>query len=142
MRIVTLTLTLGLLVSACSSNVQNLEVGDCFDDWENLELDVVQEVESVPVVDCADPHDNEMYLVEHLPQGPFPGDDAMEQMAVDSCLGAFDGFVGTPYADSRLDFGFLVSTSEMWDADIRRISCFVWDIEFLKLTGTMRNAQI
>jgi len=131
-----------IAVAACSPSTQDLAVGDCFDDWEGLELDVVQEVESVPIVDCADPHDNEMYVVDLLPEGAFPGDVAMEQLALDTCFEAFDEFVGIPYADSRLDFGFLISTAEMWDAGIRRVSCFVWDIEFLKLTGTMRNAQI
>lgn len=131
-----------LVLSACSDGIQELAVGDCFDDWAGLELDVVQEVESVPIVNCADPHDNEMYHVELLPDGVFPGDSAIEQMAVDTCLENFDAFVGTPYAESRLDFGFLISTEEMWDAGERRISCFVWEIDFNKLTGTMRNAQI
>lgn len=131
-----------LAATACSSGVQDLAVGDCFDDWAGLELDVVQEVESVPIVECSEPHDNEMYLVETLPDGPFPGDTGMEQMAVETCFEAFDGFVGIPYAESRLDFGFLISTQDMWDAGNRRISCFVWDIEFLKLTGSMENSGI
>lgn len=142
MRSTLTTLALLLLLTACSGGVQDLAVGDCFDDWAGLELDVVQEVESVPIVDCADPHDNEMYFVEALPEGPFPGDTGMEQMAIDTCFEEFDGFVGTAYADSRLDFGFLISTQEMWDTGTRRISCFVWDIEFLKLTGSMRNSGI
>jgi hypothetical protein len=142
MRSTLTAVALLLVATACTGTFQDLAVGDCFDDWSGLELDVVQEVESVEVVDCEEPHDNEMYLVETLPEGPFPGDSGMEQMAVETCFDAFEGFVGTPYADSRLDFGFLISTEDMWDAGTRRISCFVWDIEFLKLTGSMRNSGI
>lgn len=142
MRPTVAAIALVLLSSACAGSLEQLAVGDCFDDWDGLELDAVQEVESVPIVDCSEPHDNELYLVERLPDGPFPGDTAMEEMAVGTCFDAFAEFVGTPYEDSRLDFGFLISTDEMWDSGVRTISCFVWDVEFLKLTGSMRNAGI
>lgn len=131
-----------LLFGATACSGQSLAVGDCFDDWASAEVGAVQQIDAVPIVDCADPHDNELYLIRNLPDGPFPGDAGMEQMAIDICFDTFESFVGAPYADSILDFGFLMSTEQMWKDGDRKIYCFVWHSEFLKLNDSMRNSGI
>ncbi|MEZ5175407.1 MAG: septum formation family protein [Acidimicrobiia bacterium] len=131
-----------LVTSACSGNVFSLAVGDCFDDWEGALSDATSEVTDVDRVDCDDPHDNEVYAVVAMDDGSFPGDAAVQSEVIEVCSVRFDTFVGIPYEDSRLDFGALFPLAESWSAGDRDITCFVYDIEFLKLTGTMRNAQI
>jgi hypothetical protein len=44
--------------------------------------------------------------------------------------------------DSRLDFGALFPTEETWAEDDTEVICFVWDVEFLKLTGSMQGSGI
>ena len=72
LRIVAL-LVFALVASACSSNVFDLSVGDCFDDPDNF-----AEVSNVPMVDCSEPHHNEVYYLQDLPDGDFPGDSSVE----------------------------------------------------------------
>ncbi len=130
-----------VLVSACSGSILSLEVGECFDDWEGS-LDAVQEVSDVPIVDCSEPHDNEVYSVSNMPAGPFPGDAAIQEWTIARCEENFDGYVGKADAESRLDFGALFPTQETWEDDDTEVICFLWDVEFLKLTGSMRGSGI
>jgi hypothetical protein len=133
-----------LFVAACSSgNVWSLEVGDCFDDWEGATTNSEsEEITDVPIVECSEPHDNEIYMMEDLPEGAFPGDAAMEETAIGVCYDGFEDFVGTEYEESDLDFGWLFPTSESWGEGDREVICFVYDLELAKLTGSMANAGI
>ena len=36
------------------------------------------DVESVPVVPCSEPHDAEVYAETELPEGDYPGDEAIQ----------------------------------------------------------------
>ena len=130
-------LALALLLSACSQgNVFELGVGDCFDDPDAAE----EAVSDVAVVDCDEPHDNEVYEVFALADGDFPGDEAVREQADQGCVAAFDAFVGTPYLDSELDYAWLVPTQESWDqGDDRTVVCVVYDLSLEPLTGTARG---
>jgi len=133
-----------VVVSACSAgNVWTLEMGDCFDDWEGATSNAQsEEITDVPIVDCSEPHDNEIYMMEELPDGSYPGDTAMEETAIGVCYDGFEEFVGTPYDESELDFGWLFPTSDSWAEGDREVICFVYDYELAKLTGSMANARV
>jgi hypothetical protein len=141
-RIALLVGALMVLASACAGTVLSLDVGECFDDWEGSLDGATQEVGDVPIVDCAEPHDNEVYSVSDMPTGSFPGDAAVEDWTIARCEETFDGYVGTAYADSRLDFGALFPTQDTWADGDTEVICFLWDIEFLKLTGSMKGSGI
>ena len=141
-RIALLVGVLMVLASACSATVLSLDVGECFDDWDGSLDGATQEVSDVPVVDCAEPHDNEVYSVSNMPAGSFPGDTAIEDWTIARCEETFDRYVGTAYVDSRLDFGALFPTQDTWDDGDTEVICFLWDIEFLKLTGSMQGSGI
>lgn len=126
-----------LLVVACSSegDVFSLEVGACFDDPGDLE-----QVSEVPVVDCAEPHDNEVYGVFDLPDGDFPGIEAVQDAAVDGCLGErFESYVGTPYPESEIFASALWPTDASWSEGDREVVCFLFEPDE-KLIGSQRNA--
>ncbi|KAA3639186.1 MAG: septum formation family protein [Armatimonadetes bacterium] len=142
-RAITALLAVAVAVSVAScSNVLELSVGDCFQDWEGATQLATQQVEGVETVDCDVPHDNEVYALVEMTEASFPGAEAVETRAYESCLERFDSFVGTPYADSRLDFGALFPTDASWDQGDRTIICFVYDVEFLRLTGSMEDSGI
>jgi hypothetical protein len=133
-------LAAALLVAAaaagCSTGTLVLEVGDCFDDPPSL-----GSVTSVDVIDCAEPHDNEVYFVGPYPgTGEFPGDEAIRDAAVDACLESFEDFVGIPYEVSRFDVFALWPSEESWEATDRDIVCAVYDVDGEKLTGSVRGA--
>lgn len=115
---------------------------ECFDDWDGATSDGFQQVTELDTIDCVEPHDNEVYATYNMADGSFPGSDAVETAIVTQCEAAFAPYVGTSYAESRLDYGALFPTSESWAEGDREIICFLWDIEFLKLTGSMENSQI
>ncbi len=131
-----------VLASACSASILSLDVGECFDDWEGSLTGATQEVTDVPIVDCDEPHDNEVYAISNMPSGPFPGDSEIQEWASDRCHERFEPFVGKAYVDSRLDFGALFPTEETWADDDTEVICFVWDVDFLKLTGSMQGSGI
>jgi hypothetical protein len=141
-RIALLVGALTVLASGCSASVLSLDVGECFDDWEGSLTGATQEVTDVPIVDCAEPHDNEVYTVSNMPTGPFPGDAGIEEWTIARCEETFDGYVGTAYLDSRLDFGALFPTEETWADGDTEVICFLWDSDFLKLTGSMQGSGI
>ena len=76
--LVILVFGLGVTATACGDdgNVFSLEVGTCFDDPESL-----TEVSDVPIVECTEPHDTEVYHLFDMPDGDVPGDAAVNQAA-------------------------------------------------------------
>ncbi len=132
---------LALALAACSPTVLSLDVGTCFDDWDDITTQ--QEVTELPTVDCAEPHDNEVYSKFQMNDGSFPGTDRATDIAIEECEASFEPYVGTPYLDSSLDFGWLIPTQESWDeANDREIICFLYDLQLNELTGSMKGSGI
>lgn len=134
----------GLALSGCSSiigaltgedDVFSVEVGDCLND-----ADVSGEVQTVPIVDCAEPHDSEAYHSHLLPDGDYPGEQAISDAASDACLDEFETFVGLHYDDSMLDATYYSPTTESWANGDREILCIVYDPAG-QMTGSLAGAQ-
>ncbi|HUG07621.1 MAG TPA: septum formation family protein [Acidimicrobiia bacterium] len=132
----------GEIVSAGDLEVMSLQVGDCFDDPEDLE-DVVYDVAAVP---CIEPHDNEVFAVASLADAfprAFPGQDALWEYSYDVCSGSlFDSFVGTPYLESSLDVFSFTPTQESWDDGDREFVCAVFRLDGEQLTGSARESGL
>jgi hypothetical protein len=112
-------------VAACGddgTDVMSLEVGDCFND-DGLS----SEVESVPVVDCTEAHDNEIYAIHDLSGDELPDDAALEGTFEDECIGGFEEFVGAPYESSEIYATAMYPTEESWGAGDRELVCYVYD---------------
>jgi Septum formation len=141
MRILAGLVALTLPLAACSGNVFELAVGDCFDDGD-MALSGVEEVGEVPLVECAEPHDNEVYAVINVDGEAFPGEIAIQEQADEVCFDAFDPFVGLDYQSSVLDFGWLVPTADSWDMGDRVVACFVYRLDLAQVSGTLENSSI
>ncbi|MCS5714119.1 septum formation family protein [Herbiconiux sp. CPCC 205716] len=119
------------------TDVFDLVVGDCFDEWDG---DTVFEV---PVVDCASPHDWEVYDDFEVPDtsdGTFPGEDKLDVAADDGCLTAFETFLGVSYADTIYDYSYLVPTEDSWtESDDRLVTCIITDPAG-QVTGSLKGA--
>ncbi len=126
------------LASCTQGNVLTLGDGDCFDDPDNSGTEVID----VPIVDCADPHDNEVYATLDVSGDSYPGQNEVGNQADTGCLAGFEPFVGAPFETSELDYGWLTPTQESWDSGDREIVCFVYRVDLVKLTGTMEDSGI
>lgn len=138
-RLIALLLSLAFVATACTQgNVFSLTVGDCFND-----PDATDEVSSVEMVDCGEPHDNEVFATYDIPGSDFPGQAAVQENAADGCLSRFEPFVGAEYLDSSLDVSFLTPSADSWDqADDREVVCFLYDFTGNKLTTSARGTGI
>lgn len=97
--------------------VTDLEVGSCVEG----ELDGLS-LAAVPT-SCGTEGAAQILVVEDLPAGPYPGDDALYIQAEDACFDALEaaGFG----ADAAFDFGW----PSVWDWEVvdRRLTlCLVW----------------
>jgi hypothetical protein len=126
-------------VSACGgTSVLSLEVGQCISDQSAGE----DEVSSVPVVDCAEPHYGEIYALPQLPDGEFPGDEVVSQRAQELCQGAdFQTYVGVPYLESEIYQSALLPSAETWEEGDREIVCYLRNEDNSPITGSLRNAN-
>lgn len=139
---VAIVVTLGAAthLAGCSllgdTGIFSLTVGDCI---ESTALDGA--VDTVPVIECDEPHESEVYASFQLDDGEFPGTEAITTEAEDLCLEAFEEFVGLAYGDSDLDATTMTPTEESWDThEDREVLCLVSDSD-AAVTGTLRDAD-
>lgn len=122
---------------ACgTTSVFEIEEGDCFDDVTDF-----SEVSRLPVVDCDEPHDNEVYaVVDYLVTTAYPGVDTLRDFAEEECLPRFEEFIGFDYFESELDFSAFWPSEESWETGDREVICFAYELDFSKITGTLEGA--
>lgn len=119
------------IVDAVGEEDTWITVGDCFDETSG---DVVADI---PTIDCALPHDYEVYASIDLDKAVWPGDDEIFALADEACYAPFTTWVGVPFDDSSLDYTYYVPTEDGWnDYDDREVSCIVFDPAG-KVTGTL-----
>jgi Septum formation len=109
-------------LSGCTPGVLELEVGQCFNDPPDL-----AEVEDVPVVDCRGPHSNEVVATFDIDGSSYPGEAAVDDLAVEGCEVRFAAYVGTPYRESGYVLGWFTPTAESWSVGDREVICFALD---------------
>jgi hypothetical protein len=119
-------------------NVFDLEVGDCLADSMPTGGEEVVTVETVP---CSEPHSEEIYAVVTLPEGDFPGEEAVFAQADEGCTAEFESFVGLPYEESVLYYNYLYPYDEQsWNGGYRWVTCSVYDPAG-DTTGTLADAN-
>lgn len=123
------------VAAACSGTVLELDVGTCFDDPETFD-----EVDDVPVVDCSEPHDNEVIANEDLAGNDYPGEEQVESSASQICYDNFSDYVGISYEESVYDIGWLFPTEESWAIGDREVICFAYDLDLQKISGTVNGS--
>jgi hypothetical protein len=123
---------LALVLVSCGGSVLTLDVGTCFDDPASF-----AEVTDVPVVACADPHDNEVIAVFTLSEPAFPGEDVVNARAGEGCVAAFEPYVGIAYAESIFDVGWFAPSADSWAIGDREVICFAFDLTGAETVGSI-----
>jgi len=100
-------------------DVNKLRVGDCFTEVQDVEKEIIF---TVPVVPCSEPHSDEVFALVTLPDGDFPGQEAIYDQGEELCIAEFDAFVGLSYRESMLDLWVIAPVEEGWRAGTGRSS--------------------
>ena len=133
-----------LMLAGCSlfggeADVFSIEVGDCLNDASSS-----GEVETVPKVDCSEPHDSEAFATHDLADGDYPAQDAMFAEADAECEAAFDGYVGVSYDESTLAYSYYFPTEESWATGDREILCVLIEVDAsgnaVQTTGSLKDS--
>lgn len=115
-------------------DVFSIQIGDCLND-----ANVSEEVSSVPIVDCGEPHDSEAYAAQDLPDGDFPGEEAITSSAKEICGPLFEDFVGLSDADSLYTYSYYFPTEESWGSGDREVLCVAYSDDLSQITGTIKG---
>lgn len=111
-----------------------LPVGVCLDDVPS------GFISSSNIVECATAHTYEVFSSFLLPEGAFPGDDAIASAAQQGCDAAFPAFVGIPYDQSALNYQYVAPTEGTWADGDREISCLLYDPAVQETTGSLAGS--
>ena len=133
----------GTIVGEGNVDAFNIKLGDCFNETASLAGDEPGEVSSLPGTPCSGPHDFEVFAAFDVDHADFPGTDEMGNIALETCLTHFEGFVGLPYESSVLEITSLYPTAESWARqNDREVICALFDMNGEKLTGSVKDSKI
>ena len=113
-----------------SSTTSGLKVGDCITSDETK-------------VDCTTPHDGEVTLVTSYaadPTAPYPGNDALNTFADQTCNAAFTQYVGVTIDQSTHTYGYYYpNPGTDWNGGDREVVCTATNEDNTPLTGSLKT---
>jgi hypothetical protein len=115
----------------------DLRVGDCWD-VKDPNADAVDNVTARP---CGEAHEYEVFYIASMAEGDYPTEDAFTSYVGDTCVPAFQTYVGTSYDDSSLEISWLYPGSDGWAAGDRTIECSVYDPNDNRLTASLASSR-
>ncbi|MFJ6760299.1 MULTISPECIES: DUF4190 domain-containing protein [unclassified Streptomyces] len=120
----------GKVTESGTSEVADIRVGDCFNTDDSLKDYDKEEAEAaftVTIVPCQQAHEAEAYAVFDLDEGPYPGKEKIISIADERCGGTTlnDYVGGAAKIPSNLENYYYYPRSGNWDADDRRVTCFL-----------------
>jgi hypothetical protein len=125
----------GELLEPTELNVFDLEVGDCLDEFSEG-----TDVSTVDAVPCDVSHTEEVYFSTQMPDGDYPGLEEARAFAEQQCAEGFAEFVGIPWEDSELDFGYFNPTEASWSEGDREVLCTITD-PLSAITGSLASVN-
>ncbi|MEH6781943.1 MAG: septum formation family protein [Rhodoglobus sp.] len=120
-----------------TQDIFSLVIGDC-----EVGNQDGGEVSSTKTVDCAEPHDAEVYAASYLAEGDFPGDAVIQEQATNDCYAEYSTFMGVEYDDSVYDFSWYYPTEGSWAEGDREILCLVYDPSGDQISGSLANSGL
>lgn len=115
-----------------------VKVGQCIEDTSSATEEWAPEL--VEVVDCSQPHAEEVYGRFKLQGRVFLGDEITEELAWVECDKLFEKYVGIPPDDSPLESYVTYPTKESW-ADSRVVVCTAAGTGDTITKGSVRNTR-
>lgn len=115
--------------------------GQCFN--EVLDGSTNPPGQRFEIVDCAGPHDAEVFSATALdgaPGAPFPGEQALTREANRRCLAAFEPYVGLEYGRSELQLATMRPVARTWATGDRTLVCSLFDADLRPLHGSLQGS--
>jgi hypothetical protein len=111
-------------------------VGDCYDVRQ-----VDQPVPIYLVLDCALPHQNEVFATfDYTGSKDYPGPGPMEDQAKRQCPPSWEAYVGAPYETSHYELAYQLPDQAGWGNGVRHVvGCLVVDPSGEPITGSTRG---
>jgi len=111
-------------------------VGDCFD---------VRPVDKAPPIylklDCALPHQNEVFATVDFTGKDYPGAPFLEAVAKKTCPASWPAYVGKPYETSSYEIGYLLPDEAGWGNGIRHVTgCLIQPGSGERTSGTAKGS--
>ncbi|MFQ5557830.1 MAG: hypothetical protein ACE5GB_10050 [Acidimicrobiales bacterium] len=127
-------------------NQYDLVSGECFDRIEDIRAG--RRVVITTRLPCEGPHQFEVYHTLQF-QAPHPaihpGEDVMEDFALQACYAEFEPFVGRLYELSALEIGVFTPTRKNFEDDAARyrgIHCWVGMADGSELIGSAQGSGL
>ena len=115
----------------------DLRVGDCWD----LKDPEAEEIDDVTAGPCTSEHEFEMFFVATMPAGDYPGSEGFADYVSQTCIPAFEAYIGTAYDDSVLDIFWLEPTVEAWADGDRAVQCSAYHPRIHRLTESVKGSK-
>lgn len=94
-----------------------VKLGDCLS-----EIPDGSQVRTLKTIDCAEPHAGEVFAVLQMPDGDFPGQDAMVEYA-NRCAPELASYSPAAVTDDTVRLFVLFPTDETWSDGDRAVTC-------------------
>jgi hypothetical protein len=123
-----------------NSTLFTVEKGECFDTTTGSLEGLAYDVDEVP---CKGRHDGEVFAVVEVPDGTFPGDDTLTDLADDKCYALESDYVMDAWAlPEHVDVYYLTPTRQSWRLGDREITCIFGNTDAKgSLTGSLRTDE-
>lgn len=122
-------------------SVLSLDVGDCVDLGNpDVQVDTIEEL---PVRDCDEPHDAEVFAVADLALSSeeYPGTETVVAEVQRQCSGpTFEDYVGQDYQSSEIDVFTLYPTADGWDNGDQEYVCLAINVDRTPLEETVEGS--
>jgi hypothetical protein len=121
----------GEITASADADAFEILKGDCIDllaldGYGDAAAGEEFEVESVPVVPCAEPHTGEVYAELVMEGDEYPGEKSVVKTFDDWCYAEFEKFVGVALEDSAYLYTGFYPTKDTWEQlDDRTLQCIV-----------------
>jgi hypothetical protein len=97
--------------------------------------------ETVSLVPCEGPHEQEVYHRFELAAGPYPGDEQVQALASEQCSAQFHEYVGVAQQESELDFIYVFPVQDGWESGDRGGGCSLYQAAGRDLVGSMAGTR-
>jgi hypothetical protein len=130
-------------ISSCSNGARGdssgvvVKVGDCSNS------DLSQIVDKLDLVPCDKPHALEAYSIITSTGTTYPGADALQVFAEQSCIDKFFDYVGVELSQSILYYTYVYPSVASWNnKSDRSVICFIYKATEPLLTTSVKGSKL
>jgi len=127
----------GVVVKSGSNSVFSVKIGDC------TNSDLSGTAEKLNLVPCDKPHALEAYSIVASTATTYPGADALQIFAEQSCIDNFFGYVGVELSQSILYYTYVYPSVTSWnDKSDRSVVCFIYKATEPLLMSSVKGSKL